>query len=197
MLIVLKNAFFFSNFKYGFRSSSIQTDRLTVLSGKIIRAIEMSAATGAVTLDTLNVFSLLVVLTNSNLVWFLVSFSALFLTVMLQQILSSMLMTLLSTQNVTRLLISRNSWSWLWNWNQIFYTYLEGNLLEGWTMNDWLNVVLFKACYNSGYMIHFTLWYSVIHFVIHFDVIAHPSSFILHLDWGSFIVSIAKRSLGK
>ena len=197
MLIVLKNAVFFSNFKYGFRSSSIQTDRLTVLSGKIIRAIEMSAVTGAVTLDTLNVFSLLVVLTNSNLVWFLVSFSALFLTVMLQQILSSMLMTLLSTQNVTRLLISRNSWSWLWNWNQIFYTswkeiYLKGEL---WTIG-WMLYFL-KLVIHSGYMIHFTLWYSVIHFVIHFDVIAHPSSFILYLDWGSFIVSIAKRSLGK
>ena len=178
MLIVLKNVVFFSNFKYGFRSSSIQTDRLTVLSGKIIRAIEMSAATGAVTLDTLNVFSLLVVLTNSNLVWFLVSFSALFLTVMLQQILSSMLMTLLSTQNVTRLLISRNSWSWLWNWNQIFYTYLEGNLLEGWTMNDWLNVVLFKACYTLW--LHDTLYTVIFRDTLCNTLWCHSPSLILH-----------------
>ena len=47
---------FFSDFKYGFRSSRSTADLLTVVSDRIARAFNRPGATGTVTLDISNAF---------------------------------------------------------------------------------------------------------------------------------------------
>ena len=46
----------FSHFQYGFRSSLLTADLLTVVSDRIVRAFNKSRATGAVVLDISKAF---------------------------------------------------------------------------------------------------------------------------------------------
>ena len=209
----------FSDFQFGFRSSRSTADLLTVVSDRIARTFNRSGATRAVVLDISKAFDLRnfrsdiwpissflsnrqlrVVLDGKSSQEFLKApfvvlhfscYTLMTFLMMLSVILLSMLMILFSILSVIRHLICGNNSNWL----------LNLNLIYGWG-KKWLvdfsagktRLVSFDRSNNTG-SIDVKMDGSFLEEKSSFKMLG--LTFSSKLDWGSYIISIAKTASKK